>query len=119
MEQAIMDIMGVTMDNLRRMATSERIIGSPVKIDAETTVIPYCKISLGFLYGGGEYSETAPKTNLKFPFASAGGGGITIKPCGFLVARNGEYTVHSDEKDGEDNKWVSLAKAALNAIKKP
>ncbi|MCI8325953.1 MAG: hypothetical protein HFH71_05355 [Clostridia bacterium] len=118
MENNIMDIMGVTLDKLKTLASGERIISSPVVIDDKTIVVPYSKISIGYVCGGGEYSETQPKEAGRFPFATVSGGGVTITPCGFLVCRAGEYSVATADKDEDDNKWIELAKAAIKAMKK-
>ena len=118
MDKTIMDIMGLSMENLKQMAGGGNVVGEPVKLDENTVVIPYCKVSVGFVYGGGEYSESSPKSMLRFPFATAGGGGVTLTPCGFLIKENGEYRVVEEKEDKEENKWLNLAKAALNVIKK-
>ena len=118
MEQTIMDIMGLTFDNLKKLSGGGNVIGDPVRLDEKTVVIPYCKVSLGFVYGGGEYGENKSGNMLRFPFATAGGGGVTLTPCGFLIAENGEYKAVSQDDKEDKNKWVSLGKAVLNVMKK-
>ncbi|MDE5618402.1 MAG: GerW family sporulation protein [Clostridia bacterium] len=118
MENSIMDIMGITLEKLKTIASGDRIISSPVVLDNETVVVPYSKISLGFVCGGGEYSESQPKDMNRFPFATASGGGVTITPCGFLVCKNGTYTVTKTDGEDGDNKWIELAKSAIKAMKK-
>ena len=42
--------------------------------------------------GGGEYSETQPKIKYDaLPHAGGSGGGVSIKPLGFLVVENVAY----------------------------
>ena len=53
MEQTIMDIMGLTFDNLKKLSGGGNIMGDPVRLDEKTVAVPYCKVSLGFVYGGG------------------------------------------------------------------
>lgn len=118
MEQTIMDIMGLTFDNLKKLSGGGNVMGDPVRLDEKTVAVPYCKVSLGFVYGGGEYGGSKSSNMLRLPFATAGGGGVTLTPCGFLIAEDGEYKLVAQEEKGEENKWVSLAKAVLNVMKK-
>lgn len=118
MEQIIMDIMGLTFDNLKKLSGGGNVMGDPVRLDEKTVAVPYCKVSLGFVYGGGEYGGSKSSNMLRLPFATAGGGGVTLTPCGFLIAEDGEYKVVSQEEKEEETKWVSLAKAVLNVMKK-
>lgn len=117
MEQTIMDIMGLTFDNLKKLSGGGNVMGDPVRLDEKTVAVPYCKVSLGFVYGGGEYGGGKSSNMLRLPFATAGGG-VTLTPCGFLIAEDGGYKVVAQEEKEEENKWVSLAKAVLNVMKK-
>ena len=118
MQQTIMDIMGITLENLKKLSIGGNIMGEPVRLDGDTVVIPYCKVSLGFVYGGGEYGGKDGGSMLRLPFAAAGGGGVTLTPCGFLIAQGGEYRVVNEDNKEEGGKWMNLAKAVLNAMKK-
>lgn len=119
MEQTIMDIMGLTFENLKKLSGGGNIMGDPVRLDEKTVAIPYCKVSLGFVYGGGEYGSSGREGMLRLPFATAGGGGVTLTPCGFLIAEDGEYKVVTNDDKEDKNKWLNLAKAAFSVIKKP
>lgn len=49
-------------------------------------VIPFTKVTMGYLSGGGEYGEVkAIKEDECYPFAGGAGTVVSIKPCGFLV----------------------------------
>ena len=117
MHENIMDIMGVTFENLKKLSGGGNILGEPVRLDKDVVVIPYCKVSLGFVYGGGEYEKKEEKS-LTIPFAALSGGGVTLTPCGFLIAERGEYKAVSESGVKEDNKCLNLAKPVFNAMKK-
>ena len=118
MEQTIMDIMGLTFENLKKLSGGGNVMGDPVRLDEKTVAVPYYKVSLGFVYGGGEYGGKDGGSMLRLPFAAAGGGGVTLTPCGFLIAQGGEYRVVNEDNKEEGGKWMNLAKAVLNAMKK-
>ena len=47
-EDPIQGLMNVTMDKIRQMADSNTIIGTPIKTDDGTTILPVSRISFGF-----------------------------------------------------------------------
>lgn len=65
------------MDNF---ITTKTVVGEPVKIDANTTIIPLVDVSCGM--AAGSFAQSA-KTN--------GGGGLSVKmsPSAILVIQNG------------------------------
>ncbi len=81
-------IMDTAMTKIRSIIDADTIIGNPVKTEAGT-IIPISKVSLGFVTGGGEYSDLSGKKNTDFPFAGGSGGGMSVVPIGFLFD-NGE-----------------------------
>ncbi len=49
-------------------------------------VIPFTKVTMGYLSGGGEYGEVkAVKIDETYPFAGGAGTVINLKPAGFLI----------------------------------
>lgn len=74
------------MDNafvkLRKEADGDTVVGRPIMLANNVTAIPVSKVSMGFVSGGGQYSE--PK-EYEYPFAGASGAGMTITPICFLV----------------------------------
>lgn len=85
-EQTINQFMGVSMEKIRSLVDSNTIIGDPITCGNETTVIPVSKISVGFASGGSDL----PTRTQKNYFAGGAGGGMSVKPVGFLVIKGGE-----------------------------
>ena len=134
----IENLLTSTILNLQSLIDVDNVIGKPIVADAGTIVIPFSKVSFGFIAGGGEYGEnlgnsTTEKSkdkdkekevkkstaqNDELPYAGGSGGGVIINPIGFLVCHNGISNLIKIDKDTEDGKWTDLIDAAINLIKK-
>lgn len=86
----IESIMKEAINKLKDMVDSSTVIGSPIVLE-NTTIIPITKVTVGFVAGGGEYSQNIPPKNAQkeYPFAGGSSAGISVTPMGFLVG-NGE-----------------------------
>lgn len=85
-EHTINQFMGVSMEKIRSLVDSNTIIGDPIACGDGVTIIPISKISVGFASGGSDL----PTRTQKDYFAGGAGGGMSVKPVGFLVSKNGE-----------------------------
>ena len=88
-ENNIDEIVNDTMKNLKNMVNSNVVIGEPVLLSDNTTIIPVSKVLVGMVCGGGELGDDK-KSN--YPFAGGSGAGYTIMPIGVLSGKNGNYT---------------------------
>ncbi|MBO4412952.1 MAG: hypothetical protein J5779_02955, partial [Clostridia bacterium] len=67
-----------------------------------TIIIPVSKLAVGFVVGGGEYTNLSSKrSKFNYPMAGGSGGGISSTPVGFIVSTEKEI------------KFVSTTNAAL------
>jgi len=79
-------ILEKTAEQLTGLVDVNTVIGKPVFSASGAQIIPFTKVTMGFLSGGGEYGEVkAVKEDESFPFAGGAGTVINIKPCGFLI----------------------------------
>ena len=79
-------ILEKTAERLTRLVDVNTVVGSPIVSASGAQVIPFTKITMGYLSGGGEYGEVkAIKEDECFPFAGGAGTVINIKPAGFLI----------------------------------
>ncbi len=85
-EHAINGFVGISMEKIRNFVDTNTMMGDPINCKDGTTVIPISKISVGFGSGGSDL----PTRTAKEYFAGGAGGGISIKPVGFLVAKDGD-----------------------------
>ena len=94
-EHPLQGMMGITMDKVRDMVDSSTIIGDPIKVDEDTTIIPVSRVTFGFASGG---SDVAPKSD-KQMFGGGTGAGVSVTPVAFLVISGGNVrTVQLIEK---------------------
>ncbi len=82
-------MIGVAMENIKKMVDVNTIVGEPVQTPDGTTIIPISKVAFGFGAGGSEFNagkNDANKENAMFGGGS--GGGVTINPVAFLVVNS-------------------------------
>ena len=84
--QRINHLIGASLDKLDGLADVNTIIGKPIVTASGYQVIPFSKVTLGNLTGGGEYGDVKViKEGDGFPFAGGSGAVVSMKPMGFLV----------------------------------
>ena len=74
---------------MRQLVDVSTIVGEPIVLSDDITVIPVSKVTYGFASGGSDF----PSKNNTQLFGGGGGAGITINPVAFLVLKNGEVTL--------------------------
>ena len=98
-EHPIEALMEIAMNNIQDMVDVNTIIGAPIEINSQISIIPISKVSFGFVAGGSEFTgETIEEYNrkdkeeeiiYKNPFGGGSGAGVNITPVSFLVVNNG------------------------------
>ena len=84
-EHPVQGLMGATVDKIREMADANTIVGSPIVVDENTTIIPVSKVTMWFASGGSDVGAKVTKEM----FGGGSGAGISITPIAFLVVSNG------------------------------
>lgn len=84
-EHPIQGLMGVTMEKIREMVDADTIVGAPITVGDDVTILPISKVTFGFASGG---SDIGSKTSKEL-FGGGGGAGVSISPIAFLVIQNG------------------------------
>ena len=80
---AMMDTAATQLDELADVNT---VIGKPIITASGLQIIPFSKVTMGNLSGGGEYGDVkVVKETNSFPFAGGCGAVVSMKPMGFLV----------------------------------
>lgn len=93
-EHPIETLMKTAMDSIQKMINVNTVIGDPVETPTGSVIIPVSRVSCGFAAGGSEFlpmegetedeSKNAEESS-KMPFGGGSGGGVSVKPVGFLV----------------------------------
>ncbi len=112
-ENSIKGIMDVTMEKVRAMADADTIVGKPIELPNNITIIPISKVSFGFASGGSDVPNKAQST----AFAGGSGAGVTISPTAFIVIKDTEVRMLqvSDKPDAVD-KAVSMVPDVIDKL---
>jgi len=94
-EHPIEGLMLTAMDSIRDMIDVNTIIGEPMQIQENVSIIPISKVCFGFAAGGSEfkgesiedYKRKEDEENITYrnPFGGGSGAGVSIKPVAFLI----------------------------------
>lgn len=83
----IENLMQQAMTKIKDIIDVNTVIGTPVTCPDGTMIIPITKVTVGFVAGGGEYSQNIPPKNAQkeYPFAGGSTAGFAVNPVGFLI----------------------------------
>lgn len=94
-EHPIEGLMLTAMDSIRDMIDVNTIIGEPMQVQENVSIIPISKVCFGFAAGGSEfktetienYKKEDDEENITYrnPFGGGSGAGVSIKPVAFLI----------------------------------
>ena len=83
--QKISSLIHSSLEKLDSLADVNTIIGKPIITASGFQLIPFSKVTLGNVSGGGEYGDVkVVKQTDSFPFAGGSGAVVSMKPMGFL-----------------------------------
>ena len=94
MAHPISDLMATTMAKVRDMMDANTVVGQPIEAGG-VTVIPVCKISIGYGSGGSDFAQKNQKPENPNAFGGGAGMGVSITPISFLVIRDGNVRMVS------------------------
>lgn len=86
MDTKVKDLISSAIGKMHELSDADTIIGEPIKIDGNITIIPVSKVSYGFAAGG---SDLPSKSDREI-FGGGSGGGVSIQPLAFIVVSNGD-----------------------------
>ncbi len=69
------------------------VIGEPILLPGDVTIIPFSKVSVGFASGGTEFVGKNPREDGKANFAGGNGAGVSMTPLGFICVEKGSARV--------------------------
>lgn len=83
MVHPICDLLKLSNESLKSLINVDTIVGAPVKLENNITVIPISRIKCSFVAGGTEFEKN--KNVEQLPFGGATGGNVNIIPIAFLI----------------------------------
>ena len=86
-DNKIENLMEQAIEKIKKIIDVDTVIGKPINCIDGKMIIPITKVSVGFVAGGGEYSQNIPPKNeqKQYPFAGGSTAGFSINPVGFLI----------------------------------
>ncbi|MBR5409189.1 MAG: sporulation protein YtfJ [Clostridia bacterium] len=112
-EQSASSILNTTIEKVRQLVDVSTIVGEPIRLSDEITVIPVSKVTYGFASGGSDFPS---KSNAEL-FGGGGGAGITINPVAFLVLKDGEVTLkHITANDNAAERIVNMIPDVIDKV---
>ena len=71
---------------LESIADVNAVVGTPITTASGFQIIPFSKVTMGWLSGGGEYGDVKViKETDAVPFAGGSGSVVSMKPMGFIL----------------------------------
>lgn len=84
--EKIHNLINSSIANLDTLANVNLIIGKPIVTASGYQIIPFSKVTMGNLSGGGEYGDIKVVKEIDaMPFAGGSGAVVSMKPMGFLI----------------------------------
>jgi len=104
-ERKFSEMLTQSLQNINVLVDSSKVMGTPVKISEDKTLIPITKITFGFGVGGSEFETKNNKIiannliedNDSFPYGGGTLGGVNILPIGFLLIDDNSAKIISVE----------------------
>lgn len=115
-DNKIESLMQQALTKIKDIIDVNTVVGTPV-VCGEVTIIPITKVVVGFVAGGGEYSqvEKPKKPNEIYPFAGGSSAGVSILPIGFIIVdKKGYQFVTADNNSSFQELLKVVAKITSN-----
>lgn len=77
------ELISNAIKEVKTLASSDTIVGSPIVSPSGTIIIPISKVSVGYVVGGGQYATFNKK--MPYPTCGGSGGGVSVVPIGFII----------------------------------
>jgi sporulation protein YtfJ len=101
--EKITELIETSMKNLTSMVDVNTIMGSAIKTENGSYIIPVSKVTVAFITGGGEYGKVKIIGKDEHPFVGGSGAIVSMKPCGFLLNDAlGEYKMLTVDNEPMD-----------------
>ena len=84
-EIPLKQVIEASLENIKKVLDADTVVGTPITLPGDVTIIPISKISCGFTSGGVDFdSKHGPKRDVPH-FGGANGAGVSVTPVTFLV----------------------------------
>ncbi len=116
-DSSIEDLIKISLDRVKVLMETNTIVGEAMSLPNGTNIIPISKASVGFVIGGGEYSDkSARRVANHFPMAGGSGCGMSVSPVGFIVISKNDVKFVDVENKTMYQTLVNLANKIISKI---
>ena len=116
--EKIENLMKNAMSKIKEFTDVNTVVGKPIK-NGNLTITPITKVTVGFVAGGGEYSEITlagkKKSDKDYPFAGGSGAGMSITPVAFVSVDKSETKVFALDGKTPLEKILDMAPAVIKS----
>ena len=104
MTNNISEMLASAMEKMQKMVDVNTIVGAPVSVGENVTVVPITKVHIGMGGGGTDFATKSALNAKKDPFGGGMGAGVSIDPVAFLVVK------------GDSVRMLPVAEAASTTV---
>ena len=106
-DMPLKQVIDSTLENLKKVMSTDTVIGEPIHVLENTVIIPVSKVSVGFTSGGVDFDSKKNHDNKHF--GGGNGAGMTVSPIAFLVVRDSGVEILNVNKENSNNAVDSIA----------
>lgn len=104
-DMPLKQVIDATLENLKKVMSTDTVIGEPVHVLDNTIIIPVSKVSVGFTSGGVDFDSK--KNSDKKHFGGGNGAGMSVTPVAFLVVRDSGVEILNINKESSKGDTLS------------
>ena len=87
-EIPLKQVIDASLENIKKVLDADAVVGTPITLPGDVTIIPISKVSVG-LAGGGSDFVSRHVNKQENPFGGGVGAGVKVTPVAFLIVKDG------------------------------
>ena len=115
-DNPINEILTKTLDKFKNIASVDNVIGTPISLEDGMVIIPFSKVSAGFVSGGGQYDAKNANEQEGYPFSGGGGSGYCVCPLGFISVRLGQVKMITVDGKNAFDKIIETLPSIISSL---
>lgn len=92
-ETPIKQLIDAALAKIGDTVDMKTVIGEPIELTGDVTLIPISKVTVGIVSGGSEFAGKSPRADGNAYFAGGNGAGVSMTPLGFIAVEQGRVRV--------------------------
>ena len=118
-QNSVENLIDNALEKIKGLMDCNVIVGEPVISPSGNIIIPISKVAVGFVTGGGEYSDMSTrKVAEHYPMTGGTCGGMSVTPVGFLYEIDGDIKYIDIENKSAYQTLLNLVNTILDKLNK-